>query len=50
MKNGKKLTMAQKTLLTIHGMDWRDWLRVKDQPRTLTVIHWITGRQMLIVK
>lgn len=50
MKNGKKLTRAQKELLTANGLDWRDYLRVKDLPRLLQVVHRKTGKYELILK
>lgn len=50
MKNGKKLTRAQKELLTANGLDWRDYLRVKDLPRLLQVVHRRTGKYELLLK
>lgn len=50
MKKGKKLTRAQKELLTANGLDWRDYLRVKDLPRLLQVVHRKTGKYELLLK
>ena len=50
MKNRKKLTRAQKELLTANGLDWRDYLRVKDLPRLLQVVHRRTGKYELLLK
>lgn len=50
MKNGKKLTRAQKELLAANGLDWRDYLRVKDLPRLLQVVHRKTGKYELLLK
>ena len=50
LKNGKKLTRAQKELLAENGLDWRDYLRVKDLPRLLQVVHRVTGKYEIILK
>ena len=50
MKNGKKLTRAQQELQTANGLDWRDYLRVKDLPRLLQVVHRRTGKYELLLK
>lgn len=50
MKNGKKLTLAQKELLKANGYDPDKYLRVKDLPNTLIVVHRVTGKQAIIVK
>ena len=50
MKNGKKLTRAQKDLLRANGLDPAEWLRVKDLPRLIQVVHRVTGKYELILK
>lgn len=50
MKHGKVLTRAQKELLEEHGFDWRNYLRVKDLPRLLQVVHKQTGNIVTIMK
>ena len=50
MKNGKKLTKAQKILLAENGLDPAEWLRVKDLPRLIQVVHRKTGKYELILK
>lgn len=50
VKNEKKLTRAQKELLAENGLDWRDYLRVKDLPRLLQVVHRKTGKYELLLK
>ncbi len=50
MKNGKKLTRAQKELLAENGLDWRYYLRVKDLPRLIQVVHRVTGKYEIVLK
>ena len=50
MKNGKKLTRAQKELLTANGLNPAEYLRVKDLPRLIQVVHRKTGKYELILK
>lgn len=50
MKNGKKLTVAQKLLLKANGYDPKDYLRVKDLPTMLLVVHKATGKTEMILK
>lgn len=50
MKNGKKLTRAQKELLRDNGLNPTEWLRVKDLPRLLQVVHRKTGKYELLLK
>lgn len=39
MKNGKKPTVAQCKLMTQWGLDYRNWLVVKDTPEQMVVVH-----------
>lgn len=50
MKNGKRLTAAQKELLAANGYDPEKYLRVKDLPTMLIVVHRVTGKQEMIMK
>lgn len=50
MKNAKTLTRGQKELLESRGYDYREWLRVKDQPGILTLVHRATGRYLMLDK
>lgn len=50
MKNGKRLTVAQKELLSANGYDSEKYLRVKDLPTMLIVVHRVTGKQEMILK
>lgn len=50
MKHGKKLTRAQADLLRDRDMDPAQYLRVKDLPRLLQVVHRVTGKYELILK
>lgn len=50
VKNGKKLTRAQKDLLTENGLNPKEYLRVKDLPRLLQVVHRVTGKYEIILK
>lgn len=50
MKNGKRLTFDQKVLLEQNGYDPGKYLRVKDLPKMLLVVHKVTGKQEMILK
>ena len=50
VKHGKKLTVAQKKLAEANGLDWRDWLRERDEGRTVTLVHRVTGKRAVLVK
>ena len=50
VKNGKKLTRQQKYLLIENGLDPKEYLRVKDLPRLLQVVHRVTGKYEIILK
>lgn len=44
MKNGKKLTLAQRKYLDSIGFKSSDWLLVKKQTEIWTLAHRFTGR------
>ena len=39
IKNGKKPTKNQSSLMTQWGLNYRDWLVVKDTPEQMVVVH-----------
>lgn len=50
MKNGKRLTLAQKVLLEKNNLDPKEYLRVKDLPEYVQFVHKITGKPVMIMK
>ena len=50
MKHGKKLTRAQADLLRANEYDPDSYLRVKDLPTMLLVVHKVTGKTEMILK
>lgn len=38
MKNGKVPTRNQKTIMKSHGLNYNNWLVVKDLPKTLEIV------------
>lgn len=48
MKNGRKPTVKQCKLLTLHNKDYRDWLVIKISPDTVTFRHRITNEILVI--
>lgn len=49
MKNGKKPTVAQCQLMTRWGLDYRNWLVVKDTPERMVVVHRHSDKTMRII-
>ena len=39
MKHGKKPTVEQRKLLTKEGLNWADWLIVKDMPHSMIAVN-----------
>ena len=49
MKNGKKPTVAQCKLMTQWGLDYRNWLVVKDTPEQMVIVHRNSDKTMRII-
>lgn len=39
MKNGKKPTKKQAIFIKMHGLNWENWLVVKDTPDRMELLH-----------
>lgn len=50
MKHGKKPTVAQRKIITRLGLDWENWLIVKNTPDSIVIVHRLTGSQRRIDK
>lgn len=50
MKHGKRPTVAQKKLITQWGLNYANWLIVKDTPDSMVVLHRLSGKQRRIEK
>lgn len=46
MKNGKKPTKSQAILMTEWGLDYRNWLVVKDTPQEMVIVHRLSDKTM----
>lgn len=46
MKNGKKPTVAQSKLMTQWGLDYTNWLVVKDTPEQMVIVHRLADKEM----
>lgn len=50
MKHGKRPTVAQKKLITQWGLNYSNWLIVKDTPAEMVIVHRLSGKQRRIDK
>ena len=50
MKHGKKPTVEQRKVLTREGLDWKDWLVVKNLPNSLIVVKRKTDETRVVEK
>ena len=39
MKNGKRPTKKQAIFIKMHGLNWENWLVVKDTPDRMELLH-----------
>ena len=39
MKNGKRPTRKQAIFIKMHGLNWENWLVVKDTPTMMELVH-----------
>lgn len=44
MKHGKKPTVAQRRILKSWGLNWQNWLVVKDTTKVLVIVHRYSGK------
>lgn len=44
MKNGKKPTKKQCILMSQWGLDYRNWLVVKDTPKQMEIVHRLSDK------
>lgn len=49
MKHGKKPTVAQCRLMTLWGLNYEDWLVVKDTPERMVVVHRHSDKTLRII-
>ena len=50
MKNGKRLTRAQKIMLSAEGLNPENYLVVKDFPLSMTLLNRETGKKESFIK
>lgn len=50
MKQGKRLTVEMKKMLTANGYDYADYLYIKNTTHTVEFVHRVTGKTVLIEK
>lgn len=50
MKHGKKPTVAQAKRISGMGLNYENWLVVKDTPDSMTIVHRVSGKQRVIEK
>lgn len=39
MKHGKSPTVSQRKFIKSNGLNWENWLVVKDQPEQMVLVH-----------
>ena len=44
MKHGKKPTVAQRKVISACGLNWENWLVVKDTPEGMVIVHRYSGK------
>lgn len=44
MKHGKKPTVAQRKVISAWGLNWENWLVVKDTPEGMVIVHRYSGK------
>lgn len=49
MKHGKKPTVAQCKLMAKWGLNYENWLVVKDTPERMVVVHRLSEKTMRII-
>lgn len=50
MKHGKRPTVAQAKLIKGIGLNYDNWLVVKDMPDSMVIVHRMSGKQRTIEK
>lgn len=49
MKNGKKPTVKQRKFIKSHGLNWENWLVVKDLPEMMLLVHRHSDRTTRVI-
>lgn len=49
MKHGKRPTVAQKKFIQAHGLNWENWLVVKDQPEQMVLVHRFSDKTTKVI-
>lgn len=50
MKHGKKPTVAQRRVLKSMGLNWENWLIVKNTTDEMVIVHRLSGKERKIIK